>query len=161
MMEIDIISFTDEQFAALTEEQLLEVENVQMKKNRLTEDLEEEKRKEKFRLLKAGVVRSGIWTGICDSLDASYEREVEWLRDGLLFYLRFASKPPEETSAPYEVDYSLSYEKRLEIVREYYDSTYSDPEEKFPAFKQDKVALNYLGELYAPLYELYAAQAGQ
>ena len=42
-MEIDIISFTDEQFAALTEEQLLEVENVQMKKNRLTEDLEEEK----------------------------------------------------------------------------------------------------------------------
>ena len=27
MMEIDIISFTDEQFAALTEEQLLEVEN--------------------------------------------------------------------------------------------------------------------------------------
>ena len=43
MMEIDIISFTDEQFAALTEEQLLEVENVQMKKNRLTEDLEEEK----------------------------------------------------------------------------------------------------------------------
>ena len=44
MMEIDIISFTDEQFAALTEEQLLEVENVQMKKNRLTEDLEEEKR---------------------------------------------------------------------------------------------------------------------
>ena len=108
MMEIDIISFTDEQFAALTEEQLLEVENVQMKKNRLTEDLEEEKRKEKFRLLKAGVFRSGIWTGICDSLDASYEREVEWLRDGLLFYLRFASKPPEETSAPYEVDYSLS-----------------------------------------------------
>ena len=145
MMEIDIISFTDEQFAALTEEQLLEVENVQMKKNRLTEDLEEEKRKEKFRLLKAGVFRSGIWTGICDSLDASYEREVEWLRDGLLFYLRFASKPPEETSAPYEVDYSLSYEKRLEIVREYYDSTYSDPEEKFPAFKQDKVAFNYLG----------------
>ena len=44
MMEIDIISFTDEQFAALTEEQLLEVENVQMKKNRLTEDLEDESR---------------------------------------------------------------------------------------------------------------------
>ena len=159
-MEIDIISYTDEQFAALTEEQLLEVENVQMKKNRLTEKLAEEKRKEKFRLLEAGVFRSGIWEGICEALDESYDREVEWLRDGLLFYLRSASRPPEETSAPYEVDYSLSYEERLSIVRSYYDTEYADAGEKFLAFRKDKLALNYLGELYAPLYELYASQAG-
>ena len=62
MMEIDIISFTDEQFAALTEEQLLEVENVQMKKNRLTEDLEEEKRKEKF-AIRWTRATNGKWSG--------------------------------------------------------------------------------------------------
>ena len=31
-MTIDIISYTDEQFAAMTEEQILEVESVQLKK---------------------------------------------------------------------------------------------------------------------------------
>ena len=48
-MTIDIISYTDEQFAAMTEEQILEVESVQLKKNRLTKKLGEEKRTEKFR----------------------------------------------------------------------------------------------------------------
>ena len=41
-MTIDIISYTDEQFAAMTEEQILEVESVQLKKNRLTKKLGEE-----------------------------------------------------------------------------------------------------------------------
>lgn len=58
-MEIDIISYTDEQFASMTDEQILEVENVQLKKNRLTERLKEKKRGEKFRLLKAGVFPFG------------------------------------------------------------------------------------------------------
>ena len=68
-MEIDIISYTDEQFASMTDEQILEVENVQLKKNRLTERLKEKKRGEKFRLLKAGVFRSGIWENICAALE--------------------------------------------------------------------------------------------
>ena len=157
-MEIDIISYTDEQFASMTDEQILEVENVQLKKNRLTERLKEKKRGEKFRLLKAGVFRSGIWENICAALEESYNQEVESLRDGLLFYLRFASKQ-EGDSAPYTVDYSLTYEQRLAVVRGHYDSAYPDPKRKFEAFKGDKVALKYLGELYAPLYELYSFQA--
>ncbi len=156
-MTIDIISYTDEQFAALTEEQILEIESVQLKKNRLTERLKEEKRKEKFKLLKAGVFRSGIWEKICTALDESYNQELENLRDGLLFYLRFASKTAG--TAPYPLDYSLTYEQRLDAVREYYNSAYSSPREKFDAFRADKAAVNYLGEYYAPLYELYAAQA--
>ena len=39
-MKIDIISYTDEQFAQLTEEQLLEVRSAQLKKNRLDRKLE-------------------------------------------------------------------------------------------------------------------------
>lgn len=158
-MTIDIISYTDEQFAGMTEEQILEVENVQLKKNRLTANLKEKKRKEKFRLLKAGVFRSGIFEKICEALDAAYNQEVENLRDGLLFYLRFAARPGTGESAPYPLDYSLDYESRLKAVREYYDGAYTDKSEKFKAFKGDKVAMNYLGELYAPLYELYSAQA--
>lgn len=158
-MTIDIISYTDEQFAVLTEEQILQVENVQLKKNRLTESLKEKKRKEKFRLLKAGVFRSGIYGEICAALDASYNQEVENLRDGLLFYLRFASKSETGESAPYTVDYSLTFEDRLYAVRGYYDGAYTNPSAKFEAFKADKTARNYLGELYAPLYDLYSAEA--
>lgn len=158
-MTIDIISYTDEQFAALSEEQILEVESVQLKKNRLAKKLEEEKRAEKFRLLKAGIFRSPVWEKICASLEESYEQEVESLRDGLLFYLRFASKPDEGAEAPYTVDYSLTYEQRVSVVRGYYDEAYTDKQLKFEAFRADRVAVNYLGEMYAPLYELYAQQA--
>ena len=41
-MVIDIISYTDSQFAALTEEQLLQVKSAQLKKNRLQAKLEED-----------------------------------------------------------------------------------------------------------------------
>lgn len=159
-MTIDIISYTDGQFAALSEEQILEVESVQLKKNRLTEALKEKKRKEKYRLLKAGVFRSAVWEKICAALDESYGQEVDGLRDGLIFYLRFSSKAETGETAPYVVDYSLTYEARLSIVKNYYDATYTDGGQKFAAFKADKVAVSYLGELYAPLYELYAEQAG-
>ena len=40
-MLIDIISYTDAQYAMLTEEQLLEIKSAQLKKNRLTAKLEE------------------------------------------------------------------------------------------------------------------------
>ena len=93
------------------------------------------------------------------ALEESYEQEVENLRDGLLFYLRFASKPDAGAEAPYTVDYSFTYEQRMNVVRTYYDGAYTDAKLKFEAFQADKVAVNYLGERYAPLYELYAQQA--
>ena len=102
-MTIDIISFTDEQFAQLSEEQILEIENAQLEKNRLTQKLEEEKRTERFRLLKAGVFRSPVWEKLCAELDTGYQQEVENIRDGLLFYLRFAFRP-DSGAAPYPVD---------------------------------------------------------
>lgn len=155
-MEIDIISYTDEQYAALTSEQLLEVQSAQLKKNRLDFKLEEEKRKEKHRLLTNGVFLSKVWELYCEKLQAEYEAEVENLRDSLLFYLRFSARPDgAETEAPYIINYSYSMEERLAIVREYYDETYPNGVDRFNAFKADKVAPPYLGELYAPLYDYY------
>ena len=49
-MTIDIISYTDAQFAALTEEQLREVKSAQQKKNRLAVALEEKVEKDPQRL---------------------------------------------------------------------------------------------------------------
>ena len=159
-MKIDIISYTDAQFAALTEEQLLEVKSAQLKKNRLKAALTENLQKEKYRLMNNGILISTIWDIVQWQLNKAYEDEVEALRDALLFYLRFSGKPNEEDiqSAPYEVDYSLSDTERFQVVKTYYESAYTDSAERFDAFKADTVAAQYLGELYAPLYDFFLEQ---
>lgn len=154
-MTIDIITFTDEQFAALSEAQIQEIKNVQTEKDELTAALAEKKSKEKYRLLENGIYRSGIYKLIATKLDEEYNAEVERLREGLLFYLRFSSKAEESVTenAPYTVDYSLTYQERYEVVSTYYMDTYSDAAERFETFKADKLAPNYLGEFYATLYD--------
>ena len=64
-MTIDIITYTEEQFARLNGEQLNEVRKAQVAKNRLFERLQKEKADEKYKLVKAGIFRSGIWDAIC------------------------------------------------------------------------------------------------
>ncbi|MBQ8885812.1 MAG: hypothetical protein IJY62_05550 [Clostridia bacterium] len=156
-MLIDIITYTDEQFAALTEEQIREVESVQTKKNRLTEALEADKRAEKFKLVKKGIFRSAVFEKLCAELEEAYSVEVENLREGLLFYLRFTTGA-NGLSAPYAVNFALTYEERAKIVKEYYDSHYAEPTERFEAFKGDGVAKTYLGEYYSLLFDYFYLQ---
>lgn len=158
-MVIDIISFSDEQYAALTAEQVEEVRNAQLKKNRLTEALEKNKEKEKYKLVKRGIYRSGIFEKICESLQRSYNRDVDDIREGLLFYLRFTTKSENETDAPYEINYSLDYEERYFIVKAYYDGLNVTPLQRFEEFKKDTIAMAYLGEFHAILYNYYAIRA--
>ncbi|MBQ7923803.1 MAG: hypothetical protein IJ329_05055 [Clostridia bacterium] len=155
-MEIDIITFTDGQYATLSETQLQEVYKAQEKKDKLTWRLEEDKREEKHRLVKNGTFVSGIWTAYCEQLQSQYEKEVSFIREALLFYLQFSMKADGE--APYRVDYSLSLSERAAIVRVYYTQTYDDANERFESFKADTVAVQYLGELYAPTWDYFYLQ---
>jgi len=158
-MNIDIISYSDAQYARMTETQLLEVREAQLQKDRLTDQLEEDKRKQKYRLLKNGVFRSCLYEQICETLDRRYIVEVERIRDRILFYLRFVMKPEEEgESAPYEVDYSLEYVDRFDIVKAYYLEAYTDPKERLEAYWADSVAKDYLGEYYMTLYDYLKVQ---
>lgn len=90
-------------------------------------------------------------------LNAAYTRELEDLKEGLLFYLQYGSKVNEE-SAPYEVDYSLSGDARALIVKNYYNDTYTDAIERFEAFKNDEVAKVYLSEYYSILFDYFYLQ---
>ncbi len=155
-MEIDVITFTDEQYATLTETQLQEVYKSQEKKDKLTWSLEEKKREEKNRLVKNGTFASGIWDAFCAALDAQYEREVTFIREALLFYLRFSMKTSE--NSPYEVNYAYSVTERAAIVKDYYEKTYANAVERFEAFKKDTVAVKYLGEMYAPIWDYFYLQ---
>ena len=158
-MEIDIISYTAEQFAELTAEQLKEVRSAQLKKDKLEKALAARLLEEKQRMIENGTYLSSAWPLLKAKLQQDYNAEVAILRDGLLFYLHYSSKPEEETGAPYPLDYSLSETERYKAVKAYYETTYSDGTERFNAFKQDAVARKYLGELYATLYDVFLESA--
>ena len=160
-MKIDIITYTDAQYAKLSQEQILKVEETQIKKNNLDRKLAEDMAEEKNRLVKRGIFLSRIWELYCARLQEQYEEEVTALRESLLFYLRFSSRPDssKEESSPYPLDYSLDMEARFYVVRDYYLETYSDPVVRFDKFREDTVAPVYLGEYYAPLHDFFGLQA--
>ncbi len=152
-MDIDIISYTSEQYAKLSDAQLLEVQSAQMKKNRLFRKLNQAKQDEKNRLVENNTFLSELWNLYCARLQEEYEQEVEAIRDGLLFYLQYSVRSEEASSSPYTVNYALTMEERLAIVKSYYELNYKDPAERLEAFKADKIAVGYLGEYYAPLHD--------
>lgn len=158
-MEIDIISYTSEQYEKLSEAQLLEVQSAQMKKNRLLRKLNQDKQDEKNRLIENNTFLSELWELYCARLQEEYEQEVGAIRDGLLFYLQYSVRSEEASSSPYSVNYALAMEERLAIVRSYYEVNYKDKVERFEAFKADKVAVGYLGEYYSPLYDYFHAES--
>ena len=158
-MDIDIISYSELQFSELTEEQLMEVRNAQMKKNKLMAKLDKDLETQKYRLVENGIFLSSIWKNVQWELTAAYETEVENIRNALLFYLHFALKQEgDQESKDYTVDYSLPMEERFRTVQFYYEAAYMDPTERFEAFEMDKVARRYLGEYYAPLYDYFLEQ---
>lgn len=159
-MVIDVIAYTNEQFAALTNEQILEVRSVQVRVNELRAKKEAVKENMKFQLSENGAIRSSMSLKSAEAEILLIDQKIENLREGLLFYLQYASRLPEgnenmPTNAPYLVDYSLSYEERFFIVRDYYEATYTDPYERFQKYCDDRVALIYLGEYHSSLYDWF------
>ena len=156
-MTIDIIDFTEKQFALLTAEQLLEVKEAQVKKDDLTAECEARLQKEKHRLVRNGIFLSDRYVLLEEKIRAEYQAQIDLLREGLLFYLHYSMRPDSSAGADLEVgymlDYSLEDEARLLVVKEYYETTYSDGKERFNAFVKDTIAPQYLGELYKPLYD--------
>ncbi len=157
-MKIDIIQYTDAQFAALSAGRLQKVSAAQVKKNKLLRKLEEDLKAERQRLIDRGMALSSIWEKRKEELTAACNAEIEEVRQALLFYLRYAVGGEAEetpTDVPYPVDYSLTMEERMEGVRSYYTTTYTAAQERFEAFAADTFARSYLGELYAPLYQYF------
>lgn len=137
-MTIDIITLTAKQYAALSAEQLDKVRAAQLKKEGYKAALEEEKRKKKYALVRAGIFRSCVYEKLCAALTAEYEEKTAAVRQGLLFYLQYAAKPETSggTSAEY-ADYSLSATERVQAVKNYYHAKYTNASERFDAFKKD------------------------
>ena len=158
-MKIDIISYTDEQYAAMTHTQIDEVRQAQKNKDKLTLKLREDLNKEKYALVKKGIFNSSLYEMIKTQLEDDYNAQVEFIRDGLLFFLKYSMDPNGSgLEAPYEVNYAQNFETRMSVVKHYYEVTYLDAHQRFEAFKVDKFALNYLGEYYHSLFAYFEAQ---
>lgn len=162
-MVIDIISYTETQLSYLSVEQLEEVRTAQIKKNALIKTQEELCKKEAFRLQKNGMYNSPIYEQYCAKIETEYTQKVEDVRQALLFYLQYTSRPNGTINqqAPYTVNYALPLQQRLEIVRTYYETAYTDEQSvaRLTAFEKDEVAIVYLGEYYAPLHSIYKQRA--
>ena len=161
-MTIDIISYTEEQYAVLPEAHILEIQNAQLKKNRLIRKLEEDKQTAKERLIENGTFLSGLWEQRCAQLEEVCAQEVEAIREALLFYLRYtgqANNNAGNNTLPegdfYKLDYSLSVEERFYVVKEYSESKYATALDRYNVFKEDQIAKSYLGEVYKPLHDYF------
>lgn len=160
-MEIDIVSYTDEQLASLEMKQMVMVRKAQIQKNRLKAKHTQSLRKYKSKLIKNGMYNSDLFNLFETEESVAYFNEVEAIREKLIYDLQASGALfGGGTTGPYEVNYNLPVEERMLLVKTYYETTYSNPAERLVAFEEDEIAPEYLAELYAPLHDYFIAAAG-
>ena len=156
-MIIDVLEYTDEAFDALKKKDQLKIKEAQLKKNTMERALAKKISDEKARLLKNGTFLSSAFDAFCARLQAEYQDELEYLRDALTYDLLYKEKNKDELSAPYVIDFTLSEQKRMEIVKAYYMQAYENASERLAAYQKDAVAKEYLDDFYNALYDALAA----
>lgn len=158
-MDIDVISYTDAQYALLTPGQMQKIISAQKKKNALEREFAKKLAAKKAELVENGMLHSDLWESAIAEMQAEHQAELTDLREGLRTYLHFVVKPEGLGNSAYELDYSLTESERFYFVKEYYETTYADAKERFTVFQKDKIAEMYLGELYLSLYDYFYIQA--
>lgn len=166
-MNIDIIVFTEAQYATLNYEQRKILYAAQEKKNAMQKQLETDRENAKLQLIANGTARSNMLSLLYLELEDEYDRAVSDLRTVTLDAIVSAIDPSDssgddtegtgssvETSEvvydPSNPDYSLSYADRFRLVKEYYMKI-EDPERRYAAFLEDPAAEDYLGEYYSTM----------
>ena len=159
-MQFDIIDMTEEELTALSTVQMRLLRSAQREKDELTVKLAEDKQTFYNILISNGTSDSSLYEDKCAELDEAYQREVEIIKDDLVYNMSL-NVPTADDDNPsgsgeevgYIVDYSLSYLDRYQIVRNYYMSI-ADPAERIAAYTADDTAQDYLGQYYTTLYNV-------
>lgn len=156
-MEFDIIELTAEEVEKLTVIQLKLLRTAQKKKNDLLYALQKDMNLFKQVLMSNNFTSSSLYEAKYNSLKAEFDREVEILREQLIFNMSLNEPTNDDDlggeggDGPYPVDYSLSYLERYIVVRDYYLSI-PDAHERLALYQADKVAMNYLSSYYNSLF---------
>ncbi|MCD8372630.1 MAG: hypothetical protein LUD27_04950 [Clostridia bacterium] len=160
-LDFDIIDLSEEEVEALSVVQQKLVRTAQKTKNELTHSLEQDKQAYFDILVSARMLNSSLYEDKCAELEAECDREVEILREQLIFNLALNEPTTDDElggdggdeSEGYVVDYSLTYLERYIIVRDYYLAI-EDADERMALYTADTVAMLYLGKYYTTLYNV-------
>ena len=155
-MNFDIIEVTETYYESLSAAQQKILRTAQKKKNEL--ERQADKRISVFRrkLYNNSVQNSALLEQKSLEIYSELEYETEVLKEQLLYDLSQYGSMVEKldyNDAPYEVDFTLSYSERYQIVRDYYMAI-PDPNERVNLYLQDEVAKIYLGRYYQSLYNV-------
>ena len=158
-MNFDIIDISSEEAEKLETVQLKLLRTAQQKKNELEQKLKVQLDEYKCMTYTNGVQFSSLYEDFEKKTTAEYERQVEVLREQLIFNMSLKEPTHDDETGGsgsddtgYLVDYELSYIERYIQVRDYYMAI-EDPNERLALYRADKVAMKYLGSYYNSLYD--------
>lgn len=158
-MNFDIIDISQEEAEQLETVQLKLLRTAQQKKNELTQKLKVQLAEYKAITYSNGAHLSSLYEEFEKEATAEYDRQVEVLREQLIFNMSLKEPTHDgETgdsgndNTGYLVDYELSYIERYVQVRDYYLAI-PDPDERLALYRADEVAMKYLGSYYNYLYD--------
>lgn len=157
-MNFDIIVMSQQEAEALETVQLKLLRTAQQKKDELTQKLKTQLAEYKAITYSNGVHLSSLYEEYEKEATAEYDRQVEVLREQLVFNMSLKEPTTgDETGGSgsddsgYLVDYELSYIERYVQVRDFYLAI-PDPNERLALYRTDEVAMKYLGTYYNNLY---------
>lgn len=161
-MTFDILYYTDEELAQLSEVQMQLLRTAQKRKNDLERKMQNELTAFKKMLLTNGMKHSSLYPQKAAQLQEEFNYQVFNLREQLVYAMDLNTPFPDESDdreeVGYTVDYTLSYADRYALVRAYYFAI-DDPMERLNLYGADEVAKRYLGEYYTILYNVLYSYA--
>lgn len=160
-MKFDIINLTQEEINALTVVQTKLLRTAQQKKDELVRKADKEREMFKKLIHTTGMVNSSLPSAKEREIQDELEFQIAYLADNLIYNMSLnePATPDDvggdngDESAGYIVDYSLSYNERYILVRDYYLAI-PDPNERMALYSSDETARKYLASYYATLYNI-------
>jgi len=156
-VEFDIIEITDEELKKLSTVQMQLLRTAQKKKNELRHKTKQDLALYKKLVYTDGMKESCLLRQKSEELETEFNYQVQILAEQLQYAMALNEPVPDQgegdASAGYIVDYSLSYNERYIVVRDYYLAI-PDPAERMALYSADDVARRYLGVYYETLYDV-------
>ena len=165
-MLFDIIDIPEEELNGLSVAQMKLLRKAQQSKDALIHSSAKELEEFRLKLLGAGMKNSTLYEDKKAEMDAEVNYKCAIIADNLIYDMSVCKTDESDGGnggtgggssgeTGYLVDYSLSYNERYVIVRNYYLAI-DDKDVRMKKYAADEVAKKYLGSYYATLYNVLA-----
>ena len=162
-MEFNIIDISEEELEKLTVVQMKMLRTAQQKKDELYHKMKKDYAMFSKVVGTSGMRNSTIASDFWKDMYEEFDYKCAIIADNLIYNMSLNEPTTDDDmggdggdeQAGYIVDYSLSYNERYIIVRDYYLAI-PDPDERMALYAADAVAKKYLGSYYGTLYNVLA-----